>query len=140
VAQGFKGYPETVLCLIISVRGRKAVRKPVVAGSWYAGSAGELRRQIEDCFQHSLGPGALPGVTRTQTRRILGLVSPHAGYPYSGPVASHGFLQIASEPTPRILVILGPNHSGMGTAIALSNEDRWQTQLQWGERLLRHPS
>ena len=105
------------------------MRKPVVAGSWYAGSAGELRRQIEDCFQHSLGPGALPGVTRTQTRRILGLVSPHAGYPYSGPVASHGFLQIASEPTPRILVILGPNHSGMGATIALSNEDRWQTPL-----------
>ena len=105
------------------------MRKPVVAGSFYAGSQAGLRRQIEDCFKHTLGPGALPDVPKAGGRYILGLVSPHAGYQYSGPVASHGFLQIASEPEPQTVIVLGPNHSGMGSAVALSNEDRWQTPL-----------
>ena len=105
------------------------MRKPVVAGSFYAGSQAGLRRQIEDCFKHTLGPGALPDVPKAGERHILGLVSPHAGYQYSGPVASHGFLQIASEPEPQTVIVLGPNHSGMGSAVALSNEDRWQTPL-----------
>ena len=105
------------------------MRKPVVAGSWYAGSAAGLRRQIEDCFQHRLGPGVLPGEPRAGQRQILGLVSPQAGYSYSGPVAAHGFLHLASEPGPRTVVILGPNHSGVGAAVAVSREDKWQTPL-----------
>ena len=105
------------------------MRKPVVANYFYSGSHAGLQRQIEDCFMHALGPGSLPGAPRLGERHILGLVSPHAGYQYSGPVASHGFLKIASEPKPQIVVILGPNHSGMGTFVSLSNEDRWQTPL-----------
>jgi len=105
------------------------MRRPAVAGSWYAGSEAALRRQIEDCFRHSLGPGMLPSGIKATQRHILGLVSPHAGYMYSGPVACHGFLEIASEPKPQIVVVLGPNHSGMGAAVALSHEDRWQTPL-----------
>jgi AmmeMemoRadiSam system protein B len=105
------------------------MRRPAVAGSWYAGSEAGLRRQIEDCFRHPLGPGMLPTGTKATERHILGLVSPHAGYIYSGHVACHGFLEIASEPKPQIVVVLGPNHSGMGAAVALSSEDRWQTPL-----------
>ena len=104
------------------------MRKAVVAGSWYAGSAAALRLQIEGCFQHPLGPGRLPPVGGKE-RHTLGLVSPHAGYAYSGPVASHGFLQLASEARPEVVVVLGPNHSGMGAPVAVSHEDRWQTPL-----------
>jgi len=105
------------------------MRKPAVAGSFYAGSAAGLHRQIEDCFNHTLGPGALPSVPKARERHILGLVSPHAGYVYSGPVAAHGFFQLASEGKPQTVVILGPNHRGMGAAVALSREDKWQTPL-----------
>ncbi len=105
------------------------IRRPVVAGSFYAGSASELRRQIEGCFKHPLGTGNLPSVHRVEARRVLGLVSPHAGYVYSGPVATHGFFQIASEGKPEVIVILGPNHRGVGAVVALSKEDRWQTPL-----------
>jgi hypothetical protein len=105
------------------------MRKPAVAGSFYAGSAAGLRRQIEDCFQHTLGPGALPRIAEVRKRHILGLVSPHAGYMYSGPVAAHGFFQLAAEGKPETIVILGPNHRGMGAAVALSQEDNWQTPL-----------
>jgi AmmeMemoRadiSam system protein B len=105
------------------------MRKSTVAGTWYAGTAASLRRQIEDCFQHTLGPGALPGAPATGKRTILGLVSPHAGYMFSGPVASHGFLEIAAEPKPQTVVVLGPNHRGLGADVAVSDEDRWQTPL-----------
>ena len=105
------------------------MRKPAVAGSFYDGSAAGLRRQIEDCFKHPLGPGALPGSARVVERRILGLVSPHAGYIYSGPVAANGFFQIAAEGKPQTVVILGPNHRGLGAAVAVGGQDAWQTPL-----------
>ena len=105
------------------------MRQPVVAGSWYAGSPEGLRRQIEGCFLHSLGPGALPGVSEVKERHILGLVSPHAGYPFSGPVAAHGYFHLASEPKPQTIVVLGPNHTGLGAYVAVSTEDAWRTPL-----------
>jgi len=105
------------------------MRKPAVAGSFYPGSFTGLQRQIEDCFKHPLGPGALPGEGRSAERHILGLVSPHAGYIYSGPVAANGFSQIAAEKKPRTVVIVGPNHRGLGAMVAVGREGTWQTPL-----------
>jgi AmmeMemoRadiSam system protein B len=105
------------------------MRKAAVAGSFYAGSSRELRHQIEACFKHSLGPGALPITKEKNTRHILGLVSPHAGYSYSGPVASHGFSRIASEGAPETVIILGLNHRAIGSPLAISKEKGWQTPL-----------
>ncbi|MDM7999894.1 MAG: AmmeMemoRadiSam system protein B [Dehalococcoidia bacterium] len=105
------------------------MRKPVVAGSFYAGSSAGLQRQIEDCFKHPLGPGTLPGAGRSTERHTLGLVSPHAGYIYSGPVAANGFLRLAAERTPKTVVIVGPNHRGLGAAVAVGREGTWQTPL-----------
>jgi AmmeMemoRadiSam system protein B len=110
-------------------QGDGEIRKPVVAGSFYSGSAKELRQQIEMCFKHPLGPGAPPAVPKAGPRQVRGLVSPHAGYIYSGPVASHGFFQLASDGKPEVVVILGPNHRGVGAAAALSKESSWQTPL-----------
>jgi MEMO1 family protein len=105
------------------------MRKPAVAGSFYAGSAAGLRRQIEDCFRHSLGPGVPPRVVTGVERKILGLVSPHAGYVYSGPVAAHGFFRVAEGKKPQIVVIIGPNHRGLGAHVAVGQLDKWDTPL-----------
>ena len=105
------------------------MRKPAVAGSFYPGSFTGLQRQIEDCFKHPLGPGTLPGEGRSVERHTLGLVSPHAGYIYSGPVAAHGFSRIAAEKKPVTVVIVGPNHRGLGAAVAVGREGTWQTPL-----------
>lgn len=105
------------------------MRKPVVANAFYAGSKDGLRRQIEGCFMHALGPGALPEMDKLGERHILGLVSPHAGFKYSGPVAAHGFFKLASEDKPEVVVILGPSHRGMGAEVSLSRQDKWQTPL-----------
>jgi MEMO1 family protein len=105
------------------------MRKPAVAGSFYAGSFAGLQRQIEDCFKHPIGPGALPGETRSAERHTLGLVSPHAGYRYSGPVAANGFARLAAEKMPEVVVIVGPNHRGLGAAVAVGRQSAWQTPL-----------
>ncbi|MEM3788929.1 MAG: AmmeMemoRadiSam system protein B, partial [Candidatus Bathyarchaeia archaeon] len=58
------------------------IRLPSQAGAFYAGKAESLKRQIEECFLHELGPGKIPTVIEGP-RRIVGLVCPHAGYIYS---------------------------------------------------------
>lgn len=105
------------------------MRVPVVAGKFYEGTEEGLKKQIEKCFTHKIGVGKLPEVSSGGERKILGLVSPHAGYVYSGPVASHGFYQLAQDGIPKNVIILGPNHQGMGKTIAISAQDSWQTPL-----------
>ncbi len=106
----------------------KNVRLPVVAGRFYAGSKDSLEKQIENCFKDSQGPGEIPEV-ENGPRNILGLVSPHAGYPYSGPVAAHGFSKLAEDGRPDTAIIIGPNHSGMGAGISIDSSDSWKTPL-----------
>jgi len=105
------------------------IRRPYVAGEWYAGSMQSLRAQIEGCFKHELGPGVLPKVVDKSLKSIVGLVSPHAGYMYSGPVAAHGYHRLAADGKPDIAVIFGPNHTGSGSVLAMMREGLWRTPL-----------
>ncbi|MEA1904595.1 MAG: AmmeMemoRadiSam system protein B, partial [Candidatus Hadarchaeota archaeon] len=75
------------------------MRPPAVAGQFYAGSESALKEQIEGCYTHELGPGKVPKV-QAGPRKLLGLISPHAGYLYSGPVAAHGFARLAEDGKP----------------------------------------
>ncbi|MEM2946623.1 MAG: AmmeMemoRadiSam system protein B [Candidatus Bathyarchaeia archaeon] len=104
------------------------IRPPSQAGAFYAGKAESLKRQIEECFLHELGPGKIPTVMEGP-RRIVGLVCPHAGYMYSGPVAAHAYYNLASDGKPDTIVLFGPNHTGYGSALAVMNEGYWRTPL-----------
>jgi AmmeMemoRadiSam system protein B len=106
------------------------IRRPSVASQFYEGDAEALRAQISSCFLHPLGPKKLPQINfHTQPRSILGLICPHAGYAYSGPVAAHAFYELAIDGKPDTVVILGPNHTGYGSALALMREGIWRTPL-----------
>jgi len=96
---------------------------------FYAGSSQSLKTQIEKCFTHSLGPGKLPKVAMNGNRRLVGLISPHAGYIYSGPVAAHAYYSLAIDGKPDTIVILGPNHTGRGSGLAMIDEGFWRTPL-----------
>ena len=77
------------------------MRYPAVAGQFYAGDRESLMEQIDRCFLHPLGPGRVPEVPGDPDRgprRIKGVVVPHAGYMYSGPVAAHSY---HADPTTR---------------------------------------
>ena len=98
------------------------MRYPAVAGQFYSGSPEELRKQVEKCYSSSLGPGVVPRI-KEGPRSIVGAVSPHAGFMYSGPVAAHVFNALANDGFPDTFVIIGPNHTGMGAMVATTTED-----------------
>jgi AmmeMemoRadiSam system protein B len=104
------------------------IRRPVVAGAFYPADPTRLRRSIEESFTHRLGPGGLPGEP-TGERTIISVVCPHAGYMYSGPVAAHSYLQLSNEGKPDTVVIIGPNHTGLGGPVSLGGSDAWETPL-----------
>src|SRR4030042_1698516 len=76
------------------------VRRPAVSGMFYAGTASELAKQIEWCYEHELGPGAMPQVNDKGPRQVVAAVIPHAGYVYSGPVAAHAYRERARDGVP----------------------------------------
>ncbi|MGC8848880.1 MAG: AmmeMemoRadiSam system protein B [Candidatus Bathyarchaeia archaeon] len=105
------------------------VRKPCQAGVFYPRSREELAAEIERCFTHRLGPGELPKTLIHGPRRIVGVLSPHAGYMYSGPVAAFSYKALAEDGEPETAVILGPNHTGMGSGVSIMNEGEWETPM-----------
>ncbi|MEM2119344.1 MAG: AmmeMemoRadiSam system protein B [Candidatus Bathyarchaeia archaeon] len=105
------------------------VRLPTQAGAFYEASPQQLKKQIEDCFLSELGPKRLPKKNQAKLENTVGLVCPHAGYMFSGPVAAHAYYELASDGTPDLVVILGPNHTGYGSALAVMNEGVWRTPL-----------
>ena len=105
------------------------VRRPAYAGMFYEDDAASLKGQIEACFNHALGPKALPKISQGQLKNVVGLICPHAGYMYSGPVAAHGYYHLASDGKPETVVVFGPNHTGMGSGLAIMREGVWRTPL-----------
>ncbi len=107
------------------------VRQPAVAGQFYEATPDALRRRVEECFLHRLGPGSLPEVAEVGPKRILGLVSPHAGLMYSGPPAAHGYWHLAADGVPDTVVMFGPKHSWRvsGSAADVMAQGAWATPL-----------
>jgi len=106
-----------------------STRRPAVAGTFYRGDPRSLRAEIEECFTHRLGPGTVPTVDPDGPRRLRGLICPHAGFFYSGAAAAWSYAELARDGPPDVIVIVGPNHTGMGQAVALSTADAWNTPL-----------
>lgn len=104
-------------------------RGPAVAGAFYPSSKILLKKQIEECFLHKIGPGKLPSRTQSEKKHPLALISPHAGYIYSGPVAAHGYLELDNRVKPKTVIVLGPNHYGVGTDVSIYPEGVWITPL-----------
>jgi AmmeMemoRadiSam system protein B len=90
-------------------------RKPAVAGAFYPASPQALREMIAGMVNETAPKTA-----------AFGLVCPHAGYVYSGPVAGATISRIEFEET---FIILGPNHTGLGAPFSLWPGDAWETPL-----------
>jgi len=104
------------------------VRRPAVAGSFYPEDPQDLRAAIRGSYVHPLGPGSLPP-SDEERRGVMACVCPHAGYVYSGPVAAHSYLWLSSLRRPELVVIVGPNHYGVGSGISTFREGEWATPL-----------
>jgi AmmeMemoRadiSam system protein B len=104
------------------------VRKPAVAGQFYPSDRDELSKLIEGCYLHKLGPGRLPPAAKAKSGTVA-VVCPHAGYIYSGPVAAHSYLHVSSLPDPELIVVVAPNHYGIGSGVSTFKEGVWETPL-----------
>jgi len=104
------------------------VRKPAVAGYFYPNEKYGLIGLIEETFKsNTLGPGTLPPAK--ERKETIGYIVPHAGYEYSGYVAAHAYLEISALPEGSTFIIIGPNHYGLGSPIALPQSEIWETPL-----------
>lgn len=91
------------------------IRNPVVSGKFYPGSATSLEAQIKEFIDE-----------RATKEDVLGVISPHAGYVYSGPVAGAVISRVRFKDT---FVIMGPNHTGLGQPFSIMTEGTWRTPL-----------
>ncbi|MFH1441789.1 MAG: AmmeMemoRadiSam system protein B [Candidatus Omnitrophota bacterium] len=91
------------------------VRKPAVAGKFYPGSPNEIKKQIRGFLDDKISKS-----------EAIACILPHAGYIYSGKVACQ---TIASINLKNKLVILGPNHTGIGKQFSIICQGTWQTPL-----------
>ncbi len=89
-------------------------RQAVVADQFYPGNPAVLRQTLE---------ALVPAVQNRE--EAIAVVSPHAGYVYSGAVAGETFARVR---IPETVVILGPNHHGRGEPLALGTSD-WSMPL-----------
>src|SRR5574340_342049 len=101
-------------------------RTPAVAGMFYQKTNQELKSSIRNCFLHQYGPGTLP--PSSYDEKIIGAICPHAGYEYSGPIAADSYYAISSQ-KPELVVIIGPNHWGIGRDVAAMKEGIWRTPI-----------
>ena len=91
------------------------VRKPAVAGMFYPGDGDRLKAEVERLLQPS-----------GKKRKVLGIISPHAGYTYSGGCAGSIFAKVK---VPDIVIVLGVNHRGFGHPFAIDGNEAWETPM-----------
>lgn len=87
------------------------VRQPAVAGTFYPDEPEVLRAQLRRLLEEAPRAPALAGVV------------PHAGWMYSGPVAGAVYSRLD---LPSRAILLGPNHTGLGTAASIMSVGRWR--------------
>jgi MEMO1 family protein len=94
------------------------LRAPAVAGRFYPADPEDLRAEAQIYLAQSS--------SEKPPLRAIGCIAPHAGYMYSGHVAGAVFAQIE---VPRRCIVLCPNHTGVGHALAIMSNGAWKTPL-----------
>lgn len=91
------------------------IREPVVSGLFYPNDKKKLLKYLDNFIR----------ITETKENAKM-VISPHAGYIYSGHVAGEVFSKVK---VPDNVLVLGPNHTGLGRRFAIMSEGEWQTPL-----------
>ncbi len=99
---------------------QQEVRKSAVAGTWYTDDSDELRKEISRYLENA----KLAHVSG----EIFALVSPHAGYAYSGFTAANAYKQVMGNKYDAVIVI-APSHREMFYGASVYNKDGYETPL-----------
>ncbi|MBU4246287.1 MAG: MEMO1 family protein [Nanoarchaeota archaeon] len=99
------------------------LRQPAVSGMFYSADESRLKEQLARAFANA-------AQTRAESRKVIGIIAPHAGYEYSGFTAARAYSAIGKSHS-KTFIILGPNHTGTGSEISVSvwNRGAWLTPL-----------
>ena len=98
----------------------RLVRQSPFAGSWYPGSPDALKQTVDDYLAHA--------EYFATNDELIALISPHAGYPYSGQTAAYAYRQLQNRQFDTV-VLLGPSHRDDFGAVAISNKKYYATPL-----------
>lgn len=109
----------STLCL---AEDQQKVRKPVFAGSFYPADKHQLEKKIDGYLKE-----AETKSEKNQTQ-IFGIISPHAGYEYSGQVAAYGYNQLKGKDF-KTVIIIGPSHQVPFKGISIYPSGSWETPL-----------
>jgi AmmeMemoRadiSam system protein B len=96
------------------------IRPSPIAGSWYPSNPAHLQHEI-DRYLAQAEPPVLPG-------KVWGVLAPHAGVRYSGPIAAWAFACVRGR-TPEIIVIASPWHRGGQTPLITTGHTAYETPL-----------
>jgi hypothetical protein len=96
------------------------VRQPAVAGAFYDADPGVLRRHVDSLLDQARGT--------TVKGSIKGLVSPHAGYMYSGSTAAVGYRLLRGKSYDAVILV-GPSHREFFTGASIYPGDSYRTPL-----------
>jgi len=97
------------------------IRRSVLAGSWYPGSARTLRADIEQYLRNVPAP-------KPPDRDPVGLIAPHAGYIYSGQVAAYAYRQVIDHFYDAV-VLIGPSHRSAFRGVSVYAQGGFETPL-----------
>ncbi|HUW03875.1 MAG TPA: AmmeMemoRadiSam system protein B [Acidimicrobiales bacterium] len=95
------------------------VRSPAVAGRFYPADPVRLRRELDTYL----------GTDPVEPEAPKAIIAPHAGYPYSGPVAGTVYAQLLGADHITRVVLLGPAHTVALRGMAITGADAWDTPL-----------
>ncbi|MCS7109209.1 MAG: MEMO1 family protein [Candidatus Micrarchaeota archaeon] len=99
------------------------IRKAAVAGTFYPSS----RNEVEKIFNRFFTSKEISSISPLES--AIGIISPHAGYIYSGKTASYGYARLRKIGKGATFVILGPNHYGVGPEVSIYPKGEWETPL-----------
>lgn len=97
-----------------------AVRPSPLAGRWYDADPELLARQVDDYIDSARLP-ELEG-------EVIAVIAPHAGHPYSGPVAGYAFAAVRGR-SPDLVALVGPMHHPYMEPLITTAHDAYFTPL-----------
>jgi MEMO1 family protein len=109
-----------LFCSLSLVSFAAEVKEPNVAGTFYPSDPVALSRQIDN-FLAKADPRPMDG-------EIFALISPHAGYEFSGQVAGFGYKLIKDKPY-KTVVILAPSHQYAFRGVSVYPQGAFRTPL-----------
>ncbi|KIX07050.1 AmmeMemoRadiSam system protein B [Rhinocladiella mackenziei CBS 650.93] len=105
-----------------------AVREASHAGSWYSGHRRQLAAQLDQWLSKVPEKDILPGVETLPLPGARVVISPHAGYAYSGPCAAWAYKCLDLSKAKRIFILHPSHHHHLSTA-ALPEVEAYETPL-----------